>query len=233
MSIYVIGDLHLSFGVNKPMNIFGENWEKHYEKIKENWLRKVKDEDTVILPGDFSWATYLEESEKDFEFLNNLSGKKILLKGNHDYWWTTVTKMKKFLEEKNIQNIDFLYNNSFLIENKIIAGTRGWIINPNSKENYKILKRENDRLKLSLESGIKSFGEDKEIIAFLHYPPFYKDIVSEEIDFKKTLENYKVKKCFYGHLHSDSHKEAIEGKINGIEYCLVSSDYLKFDLLKL
>ena len=115
MSIYVIGDLHLSFGVNKPMNIFGENWEKHYEKIKENWLRKVKDEDTVILPGDFSWATYLEESEKDFEFLNNLSGKKILLKGNHDYWWTTVTKMKKFLEEKNIQNIDFLYNNSFLI----------------------------------------------------------------------------------------------------------------------
>lgn len=233
MSIYVIGDLHLSFGVNKPMNIFGENWEKHYEKIKENWLRKVKDEDTVILPGDFSWATYLEESEKDFEFLNNLSGKKILLKGNHDYWWTTVTKMKKFLEEKNIQNIDFLYNNSFLIENKIIAGTRGWITNPNSKENYKILKRENDRLKLSLESGIKSFGEDKEIIAFLHYPPFYKDTVSEEIDFKKTLEKYKVKKCFYGHLHSDSHKEAIEGKINGIEYCLVSSDYLKFDLLKL
>lgn len=233
MSIYVIGDLHLSFGVNKPMNIFGENWEKHYEKIKENWLRKVKDEDTVILPGDFSWATYLEESEKDFEFLNNLSGKKILLKGNHDYWWTTVTKMKKFLEEKNIQNIDFLYNNSFLIENKIIAGTRGWITNPNSKENYKILKRENDRLKLSLESGIKSFGEDKEIIAFLHYPPFYKDTVSEEIDFKKTLENYKVKKCFYGHLHSDSHKEAIEGKINGIEYRLVSSDYLKFDLLKL
>ena len=233
MSIYVIGDLHLSFGVNKPMNIFGENWEKHYEKIKENWLRKVKDEDTVILPGDFSWATYLEESEKDFEFLNNLSGNKILLEGNHDYWWTTVTKMKKFLEEKNIQNIHFLYNNSFLIENKIIAGTRGWIINPNSKENYKILKRENDRLKLSLESGIKSFGEDKEIIAFLHYPPFYKDTVSEEIDFKKTLENYKVKKCFYGHLHSDSHKEAIEGKINGIEYCLVSSDYLKFDLLKL
>ena len=233
MSIYVIGDLHLSFCVNKPMNIFGENWEKHYEKIKENWLRKVKDEDTVILPGDFSWATYLEESEKDFEFLNNLSGKKILLKGNHDYWWTTVTKMKKFLEEKNIQNIDFLYNNSFLIENKIIAGTRGWITNHNSKENYKILKRENDRLKLSLESGIKSFGEDKEIIAFLHYPPFYKDTVSEEIDFKKTLENYKVKKCFYGHLHSDSHKEAIEGKINGIEYCLVSSDYLKFDLLKL
>lgn len=233
MSIYVIGDLHLSFSSDKPMNIFGENWENHYKKIKENWIKKVKSTDTVVLPGDFSWATYLEESEKDFEFLDSLSGKKILLKGNHDYWWTTVTKMKKFLEERNFKNIDFLYNNSFLIENKIIVGTRGWVTNPNSKENYKILKRENDRLKISLESGIKSFGEDKEIIAFLHYPPFYKDVVPEEIDFKRTLENYKVKKCFYGHLHSDSHKEAIEGKLNGVEYYLVSSDYLKFDLLEI
>ena len=233
MAIYVIGDLHLSFSSDKPMNIFGENWENHYKKIKENWIKKVKSTDTVVLPGDFSWATYLEESEKDFEFLDNLSGKKILLKGNHDYWWTTVTKMKKFLEERNFKNIDFLYNNSFLIENKIIVGTRGWVTNPNSKENYKILKRENDRLKISLESGIKSFGEDKEIIAFLHYPPFYKDVVPEEIDFKRTLENYKVKKCFYGHLHSDSHKEAIEGKLNGVEYYLVSSDYLKFDLLEI
>ena len=233
MAIYVIGDLHLSFSSDKPMNIFGENWENHYKKIKENWIKKVKSTDTVVLPGDFSWATYLEESEKDFEFLDNLSGKKILLKGNHDYWWTTVTKMKKFLEERNLKNIDFLYNNSFLIENKIIVGTRGWVTNPNSKENYKILKRENDRLKISLESGIKSFGEDKEIIAFLHYPPFYKDVVPEEIDFKRTLENYKVKKCFYGHLHSDSHKEAIEGKLNGVEYYLVSSDYLKFDLLEI
>lgn len=233
MAIYVIGDLHLSFSSDKPMNIFGENWENHYKKIKENWIKKVKSTDTVVLPGDFSWATYLEESEKDFEFLDSLSGKKILLKGNHDYWWTTVTKMKKFLEERNFKNIDFLYNNSFLIENKIIVGTRGWVTNPNSKENYKILKRENDRLKISLESGIKSFGEDKEIIAFLHYPPFYKDVVPEEIDFKRTLENYKVKKCFYGHLHSDSHKEAIEGKLNGVEYYLVSSDYLKFDLLEI
>ena len=233
MSIYVIGDLHLSFGVNKPMNIFGENWDEHYEKIKINWLKKVKEDDTVILPGDFSWATYLEESEKDFDFLNCLPGRKILLKGNHDYWWTTVTKMKKFLEEKNFKNIDFLYNNSFLIENKIIVGTRGWITNQNSKENYKILKRENDRLKLSLDSGIKQFGKEKDIIAFIHYPPFYKDIVPDEINFKKTLEKYSVKKCFYGHLHADSHREAIEGNIGGVEYYLVSSDYLKFDLLKL
>ena len=109
MSIYVIGDLHLSFSVDKPMDIFGYNWEKHAEKIKQNWIKKVKEDDTVILPGDFSWATYLEETYKDFEFLNSLPGRKIISKGNHDYWWTTVTSMKKFLKENNFNNIDFLY----------------------------------------------------------------------------------------------------------------------------
>lgn len=233
MAIYVIGDLHLSFGVDKPMNIFGDNWENHAEKIKNNWIKKVKEEDTVILPGDFSWAMYLEESEKDFQFLNSLPGRKILSKGNHDYWWTTVTKMYKFLKEKKFENIDFLYNNSYLIEDKIIVGTRGWITNPKSEENYKILKRENDRLKISLNSGIKQFGNDKEIFAFIHYPPFFKEMVPEEINFRATLEKYNVSKCVYAHLHGDSHKEAIEGKINGISYRLASSDYLNFDLIKL
>lgn len=233
MAIYVIGDLHLSFGVDKPMNIFGDNWENHAEKIKNNWVKKVKEEDTVILPGDFSWAMYLEESEKDFQFLNSLPGRKILSKGNHDYWWTTVTKMYKFLKEKNFENIDFLYNNSYLIEDKIIVGTRGWITNPKSEENYKILKRENDRLKISLNSGIKQFGNDKEIFAFIHYPPFFKEMVPEEINFRATLEKYNVSKCVYAHLHGDSHKEAIEGEINGISYRLASSDYLNFDLIKL
>ena len=125
MSIYVIGDLHLSFSTDKPMDIFGDNWEDHTEKIKENWLKKVTENDTVILPGDFSWATYLEETYKDFEFLNSLPGKKILSKGNHDYWWTTVTSMKRFLKENGFNNIDFLYNSAFLVENKIITGTRG------------------------------------------------------------------------------------------------------------
>lgn len=232
MSIYVIGDLHLSFSVNKPMDIFGNNWENHAEKIKNNWINKVKPEDTVILPGDFSWATYLEESKEDFEFLNSLPGKKIISKGNHDYWWTTVTKMKKFLKENNFENIDFLYNNSFLVENKIIAGTRGWVTNFKASENAKILKREVDRLKLSIEDGVKKYGEDKEIIVFIHYPPFYKESVLKEFDFIKTMKNYNVKKCIYGHLHADSHKEAVEGIIDGIEYKLASSDYLDFDLIK-
>ena len=234
MSIYVIGDLHLSFSVNKPMDVFGYNWENHAEKIKENWLKKVKENDTVIIPGDFSWSTYLEETYKDFEFLNLLPGKKILSKGNHDYWWTTVTSMKKYLKEKNFFNIDFLYNNAFLIEDKIIVGTRGWINTWKSDENYKILKRENERLKLSIEKGINEFGNGKEIISFIHYPPFYKEnVIPEEIDFIKTLEKYDIKKCYYAHLHSDSHKEAIEGKIKNIDFKLVSSDYLNFDLLKI
>ena len=233
MSIYVIGDLHLSFSVDKPMDIFGNNWENHAEKIKNNWIEKVKPEDTVILPGDFSWATYLEESKADFEYLNSLPGRKIMSKGNHDYWWTTVTKMNKFLKENNFENIDFLYNNSYLIEDKIIVGARGWVTNFKAPINAKILKRENDRLKLSIEDGIKKYGEDKEIIAFIHYPPFYKEQVPDELNFILTLKNYNIKKCYYAHLHSDSHKEAIEGIIDGIEYKLVSSDYLKFDLMKL
>lgn len=232
MSIYVIGDLHLSFSVDKPMDIFG--WGNHAEKIKNNWIEKVKKEDTVILPGDFSWATYLQDTYKDFEYLNSLPGKKIMSKGNHDYWWTTVTSMKKYLEENSFTNIDFLYNNSYLVEDKIITGTRGWTNNWQSEENRRILKRENDRLKLSIEDGIKKFGDNKEVIVFIHYPPFFKEsLVPEEIDFIETMKKYNVKKCFYAHLHSDSHKDAIEGTIEGIEFKLVSSDYLKFDLLKI
>lgn len=233
MSIYVIGDLHLAFSVDKPMDIFGNNWENHAEKIKLNWLEKVKKEDTVILPGDFSWATYLEDTYKDFEFLNSLPGNKIMSKGNHDYWWTTVTSMKKYLRENDFNNIDFLYNNAYLVENKIIVGTRGWINSWRSQENYKILKRENDRLKLSIEDGIKKYGNTKEMVAFIHYPPFYKEVVPEEIDFIKTLNKFNIKKCYYAHLHGESHREAIEGNINGIEFKLVSSDYLKFDLIEI
>ena len=234
MSIYVIGDLHLSFSTDKPMDIFGDNWEDHTEKIKENWLKKVTENDTVILPGDFSWATYLEETYKDFEFLNSLPGKKILSKGNHDYWWTTVTSMKRFLKENGFNNIDFLYNSAFLVENKIITGTRGWINSWKSQENFKILKRENERLKISINKGINEFGTDKEIITFIHYPPFYKEsIIPDEINISKTLKDFGIEKCYYAHLHGESHKDAIEGNVNGIDYKLISSDYLKFDLLKI
>ncbi len=233
MAIYVIADLHLSFAQPKPMNIFGENWTNHEEKIKTNWKNTVKPDDTVILPGDFSWATYLEDTYKDFEYLNDLPGKKILLKGNHDYWWTTVTNMKKYLQEKHFEDIDFLYNNSYLIENKIIVGTRGWNLLENNDK--KMLNREKIRLELSIEDGIKKYGKDKEIIVFMHYPPITLSCLSQKInmDFIETMEKYKINKCYYGHLHGTSHKDAVEGNIHGIDLKLISADYLDFNLLKI
>ena len=234
MAIYVIADLHLSFLEDKPMNIFGDNWENHAEKIKNNWLQKVKKEDTVIIPGDFSWAMYLSDAKLDFEYLNSLPGKKILLKGNHDYWWTTLKKLNEFLEENNFKNINFLYNNSYLVENKIIVGTRGWNI-LDLESNSKMIKRENARLELSIQDGLKKYGENKEIIAFMHYPPVNKNSVlkNEKNDFIKTFEKYNIHRCYYGHLHGQSHKEAIEGKIENIEYKLISADYLNFNLVKI
>ncbi len=234
MSIYVIADLHLSFTQNKPMNIFGDNWTNHEEKIKQNWLEKVKPDDTVILPGDFSWATYLEDTKLDFEYLNNLPGKKILLKGNHDYWWTTLTSMRKFISDNNFENIDFLYNNSYLVEDKIIVGTRGWVLQ-DTEESRKMINRENERLKLSLKNAIENFGEDKEIIVFMHYPPLSsKNLLNNlHLEFYKTMKQYDVKRCYYGHLHGNSHMDAIEGEIGGIDFNLVSADYLNFKVQKI
>ena len=234
MSIYTIGDLHLSFKENKPMSIFGDNWEGHEEKIKKDWIEKVKKEDLVILPGDFSWATYLKDTDIDFGYLNSLPGRKLLLKGNHDYWWTTVTSMRNFLQENKFENIDFIYNNSYEFENCIIVGTRGWSQTEGS-EDKKILKREVLRLELSIQSGIQDFGEKKEFIVFMHYPPISKSnlVKNEKNEFIKMMQKYNIKKCFYGHLHSTSIKEAVEGKYFGIDFKLVSADGLDFKLYKI
>ena len=234
MSIYVIADLHLSFTQDKPMNIFGNNWDNHAEKIKNNWIQKVKQDDYVILPGDFSWATYLEDTKKDFEYINNLPGNKILLKGNHDYWWTTVTNMRNFLKDNNFEKIDFLYNNSYCVEDKIIVGTRGWNILDNENDN-KMIKRESARLELSIQNAKKEYGENKEIIAFLHYPPITLNSIhkNQGNEFIKILKKYDIKKCYYGHLHGNSHKDAVIGEIEGINYKLISADYLDFDLVEI
>ena len=234
MAIYAIADLHLSFSEDKPMDIFGDNWENHAEKIKENWIKQVKEEDYVILPGDFSWEMYLNNTKLDFQYLNSLPGTKILLKGNHDYWWTTLTKMNEFIKENGFKNIYFLYNNSYLVEDKIIVGTRGWNI-LDTENDSKMIKRENARLELSIQDGLKKYGSDKEIIVFMHYPPINKsDLMGgEKTEFVKTFQKYNIRRCFYGHLHGLSHKEAIEGLVNGIEYKLISADYLNFNLIKL
>jgi predicted phosphohydrolase len=234
MSIYTIGDLHLSFHENKPMGIFGENWEGHEEKIKKDWKEKVTENDLVVIPGDFSWSTYLKDTYEDFDYLNKLPGKKILLKGNHDYWWTTVTSMRKFLKENNFQTIDFVYNTAYEFENYIIAGTRGWGQNEEG-EDRKLLKREVARLELSLEKALEQKEkQEKEILVFLHYPPIiHSNLINHEMsEFVKVLKKYDIKKCYYGHLHSSSIREAVEGNYYGIDFKLVSADGLDFKLLK-
>ena len=229
MAIYTIADLHLSFNADKPMDVFGEVWENYEEKIKQDWILKVKQDDLVVLPGDFSWAMYLEETNKDFEFINNLPGKKILLKGNHDYWWTTVTNMRKYIKEQGFENIDFLHNNSYEFEGKIIVGTKGWNLSTD-EEDVRLTKREAGRLELSIKDGIEKYGEDKEIIVFMHYPPVSKgNMNTEYID---IMKKYNVKRCYYGHLHSQSIQEAVEGNVNGIELKLVSADGINFKLIK-
>ena len=222
------------------MDIFGDNWGGHEEKIRNNWIENVKEDDLVILPGDFSWETYLEDTKLDFEYLNSLPGKKLLLKGNHDYWWTTVTAMRNFLKENNFTNIDFLYNNSYEFENKIICGTRGWSI-ADEEMDRKLIDRELIRLELSLKDGIQRYGDnkenlgDKEIIVFMHYPPITKAkvISQQEAEFVEMMKRYNVKKCYYGHLHGVSIADAIEGDVEGIEFKLVSADGLDFKLLKI
>ncbi len=233
MAIYTIGDLHLSFKENKPMDIFGENWINHEKKIEQDWKNKVNSNDLVILPGDFSWAMYLKDTDEDFRYLNNLPGKKILLKGNHDYWWTTVTKMKGFLKTNNFENIDFLYNNAFEFENNIIVGTRGWA-QTDDEDDIRLFKREALRLELSIQEGIKKYGENKNIIAFMHYPPINKsNILQNELnEVLRILKKYNIKNCYYGHLHSGSILDAIEGEHFEINFKLVSADSLDFKLLK-
>lgn len=231
MAIYAISDLHLSFGENKPMSIFGDNWIQHEEKIKQDWIKKVKKDDLVLLSGDFSWAMYLSDTQLDFEYLTGLPGNKLLLKGNHDYWWTTLTRMRQYLKEKNFEQIDFLYNNSYEKDGYIIAGTRGWSV-IDEQADLKILKRENLRLELSIQDGIRKYGTNKPIIVCMHYPPFSKNR-NAEVDFIQTMKQYPVKKCIYGHLHGPSHKDAFEGIKDGIEFKMVSCDYTGFKLVKL
>lgn len=228
MSIYAISDLHLSYNTDKPMDIFG--WKDYESKIKENWNSKVKENDLVILGGDFSWSMDLEDTYKDFEFIHNLPGKKILIKGNHDYWWGTLTKMKKYINEIGFNDINFLYNNSYEFEGKLICGTRGWNFSDLQEEDEKIYNREIQRLRLSLEDAVKKYGNEKEIIVCLHYPPLKTNEIS---DFIRVMEKYNVTKCIYGHLHGPAHKFVIEKSIDNIQYIMTSCDYTNFDLVNL
>ena len=240
MSVYAIGDLHLSLNREKPMDIFGDNWIGHEIKIKEDWEKKVKENDLILIPGDFSWKMHLEDMYEDFNYLYSLPGKKILLKGNHDYWWNTLKKMREFIYDNKFDNIDFLYNNSFEYENIAIVGTRGWAFG-DSDEDMKMNHREAERLKLSINDAIKNYPE-KEIICMMHYPPINNKMInscynSENEDMKYAyidiMKEYNIKRCIYGHLHGEAQEDAFEGTYDGIEFRLVSADYLDFKLIQL
>ncbi|MEG1993906.1 MAG: metallophosphoesterase, partial [Oscillospiraceae bacterium] len=171
MALYAIGDTHLSLSCDKPMDIFG-GWDGYVEKLKENWQNVVKQEDTVVIPGDISWGMSLNDSLKDFEFIHKLNGKKLILKGNHDYWWSTKNKMDKFLLENGLTSIKIIHNNSEFAEGVNICGTRGWIFEKGEAFDQKILAREAGRLEASIKDAQKSHPEAP-IIVFLHYPPIY------------------------------------------------------------
>lgn len=229
MALYAIADLHLPLGIDKPMNIFGKSWENYVSRLKKNWQNTVSKGDTVVLAGDFSWATYLEESKKDFEFLNALNGRKIMLKGNHDYWWGTLNKMKAFLSENGFSNIEFLQNNSFEYKDISICGSRGWVIPQlkNSEDDTKIYGRELIRLELSLKSA--KYPEN--IAVFTHFPPIMRDFAENEMT--EMFKKYNVQKSVFGHIHLSGVKNVFEGEKDGVNYSLVSADYREFVPVKI
>ena len=223
MALYAIGDLHLSFGTDKPMDVFGGAWSGYVDKLREN-LSVIQPEDTTVLLGDLSWALDLQNAKEDFAFINAIPGRKIIIKGNHDYWWSTAAKFYQFCKENGFENLWILNNNFYEYKGTALCGTRGWFFEEDAAEgshNDKIFKRELIRL----ETSLKAAGE-KEKICFLHYPPRYRGYECPEI--LALLKQYGVSICCYGHLHSDSHKLAIEGVYDGVDFRLCSADFLRF-----
>jgi len=222
MALYAIGDLHLSFEADKPMDVFGKLWTGYVDKLRAG-LSVIGPEDTTVLLGDLSWSMDLEHAREDFAFINAIPGRKIILKGNHDYWWTTAAKFYKFCAQRGFENLWILNNNCFEYGDLAICGTRGWFFEEEKggAHDEKILNRELIRL----ESSLKAAGE-KEKLCFLHYPPVYRGYLCRPI--LDLLHRYGVGQCWYGHLHSESHKLAITGLYEGIDFHLAAADYTGF-----
>ena len=227
MSVFVMGALHLSLAVNKPMDLFGGVWNGYVEKIRTAWLKLISPDDPVLLAGDTSWGMSLDEALLDFQFIEALPGKKLLLKGNHDYFWTTVTGMRRFLTEHGLTTIDFLHNAAVELNGIAYCGTRGWFLENEGtgvSEGGKVYRRELIRLQASLEEGKKTGAE--ELVAVLHYPPIFQNFSCTEI--VEILHAYGVRRCYYGHLHGRSLRYAKEGAQGGITYTCISADRLNF-----
>ena len=222
MALYAIGDLHLSFGANKPMDVFGGRWVGYVDKLREG-LSVIRPEDTTVLAGDLSWALDLEHAREDFAFISAIPGRKIILKGNHDYWWSTAAKFYRFCKENGFENLYVLNNNCWFYGQTALCGTRGWFYEEDKQGTHdeKVFRRELGRL----ETSLKAAGEHEKL-CFLHYPPKYTGYVCQEI--LELLQRYGVTACYYGHLHAESIRLAFQGRDLGVVFRLVSADYVIF-----
>ncbi|MCL2086609.1 MAG: metallophosphoesterase [Oscillospiraceae bacterium] len=225
MALFAIGDLHLSFGCDKPMDKF-YGWSNYIERLLVNWNALVNDDDTVVIVGDVSWGMTLHQAYEDFLFINDeLKGKKIIIKGNHDYWWTTAAKMNSFLQQNQLDNIQILSNNSYQVDGVMICGSRGWINETQEEFDKKILAREAGRLEMSLKDALKH-KKDEELLVFLHYPPIYAQEKNYYI--LEVLEKYNIKHCYYAHIHGVGAHKAFTGESGGITFHAVSADLIEF-----
>ena len=223
MALYAIADVHLSLGADKPMDVF-PGWEDYTRRLQENWCRLVKPDDTVVIAGDISWAMRLEDTREDFAYLHALPGKKLLLKGNHDYWWTTRRKMERYLETEGFTDITFVHNSAVPVHECAVCGTRGWLAGAMSEEDRKIVNREVGRLKTSLDEALR---QDLSPLVFLHYPPIYDGARCQPI--LDLLREYEITDCYYGHIHGrQAARRAPMGEYEGIRMHLLSCDYVRF-----
>lgn len=226
--LWTIGDLHLSFGSNKPMDVFGKDWAGHVERLTEGFKRVGPDDVTVIC-GDLTWGMDMESCLQDFLYIHRLPGRKIILKGNHDYWWSTAAKAKSFFLENGIDSIDILHNNCFFYKDAALCGTRGWMCpveNPAPHD-----KKMMDREIIRLEASLKAAGETERKIVFLHYPPIFgRSYAAGMID---VMERFGVRECYYGHIHGAGRSLAFEGEDRNIRYKLISCDHVGFCPIKI
>jgi len=227
MSLYTIGDLHLSLATEKPMDVFGGRWENYIDKLREGFSA-LSDSDLTVICGDITWGMTMDEALEDFLFIDRLPGRKIILKGNHDYWWSTAAKAKSFFEKHDIKTIDVLHNNFFEYEGVRLCGTRGWLCESekSTEHDKKIMQRECMRL----EASLKAAGEGEKYV-FLHYPPKHQQYESPEI--LELLRKYEVPLCCFGHIHSAGCAMAFNGTLGGTRFMLVSADNVKFKPVKL
>ena len=233
MSLFVIADLHLDIRSNqKSMEVFGNRWQNYTERIATQWKNVVSDTDTVIIPGDISWGLTTADAIEDLQWIDALPGRKLIMKGNHDFWWSTVSKMERMFCENCIKTIGFLNNNAMEVENYILAGSRGWFVDKSMQttelnvDYEKIVNREVIRLKMSLDAAKalqKSSG--KEILVFFHFPPLWGDYACEPL--LDLLREYGVSRCFFGHIHG-VYNQPGSFEWEGIRFQMISADYLKF-----